>query len=78
MKVLVELSHRSLTNISLTLFAGLDSSMDAVVQNLQVDLYSLSAVNTLPLQTRVREVANQGEDVLGFQMFSVLEQRDAQ
>lgn len=58
MKVLVEPSHRFLTNLSPTLFAELDPPMNDVVQNLQIDFYSLSVLNATPLQTSVREVAN--------------------
>lgn len=63
----------------LPVVAGLDPpGGPSVVQRLPRVWQALAVSCVSPLQASVTEAANRGEDVQGFQMFQVIEQRDAQ
>ncbi|XP_041911056.1 endogenous retrovirus group K member 5 Gag polyprotein-like [Arvicola amphibius] len=50
----------------------------SVVQRLPRVWQALTVSHMSPLQASIKEAASRGEDVQGFQMFQVIEQRDAQ
>ncbi|KAM7327005.1 hypothetical protein ACRRTK_013372 [Alexandromys fortis] len=62
-----------------TVMAGLDPPGEpSVVQRLPTVWQTLTVSHMSPLEASVKEAASRGEDVQGFQMFQVIEQRDAQ